>query len=62
MLSLLYFKIRSKGSTVFWRLELHALMGRKALFKIWLNRGLNLAVFLGTGPRSSPFSDPLFSP
>ena len=62
MLSLLCFKIRSKGSTVFWRLELHALRGRKALFKIWLNRGLKLAIFLGTGPTSSRFSDPLFSP
>ena len=36
---------RTKGSTVFCRLELHV------LGEIWLNAGLNLAIFLGTrGP------------
>ena len=29
----------SKGSMVFWKLELHVLRGRKTLYKIWLNPG-----------------------
>ena len=40
---------QSKGSTVFCKLELYALSKKTAL-KISLNPGLNLTIFLGTGP------------
>ena len=41
---------QSKGSTVFFKLELHVL-SKKTVLKISLNPGLNLIIFLGTGPR-----------
>ena len=40
---------RSKGTTVFCKLELHFLR-QETLLKIWLNPGLNLTIFRGTGP------------
>ena len=40
---------RSKGSTVFCNLELPAL---KTVLKIWLNPGLDLTIFRGTGTRN----------
>ena len=40
---------QSKSSTVFCKLELHSL-SKKTMLKISLNPGLNLTIFLGTGP------------
>ena len=40
---------QSNRSTVFCKLELHALSKKTAL-KISLNPGLNLTIILGTGP------------
>ena len=34
---------------MFCKLQLHAL-SKKTVLKIWLNPGLNLTIFLGTGP------------
>ena len=40
---------QGKGSAVFCKLELRAL-SKKTGLKISLNSGLNLTIFLGTGP------------
>ena len=40
---------QSKGSAVFCKFELRALSNKTGL-KISLNPGLNLTIFLGTGP------------
>ena len=42
---------RSKGPTIFCKLEFHVLREKNTLLKIWLNPGLNLTVFRETGPR-----------
>ena len=41
---------RRKGTTVFHKLS-YMFLDKKALLKIWLNPGLNLTIFQGTGPR-----------
>ena len=41
---------RSKGSTVFCTLELF--LDEKTVLEIWLNPGLNLTIFQGTGRRA----------
>ena len=50
MLSLHCTVSHSKGSTVFCTLELF--LDEKTVLEIWLNPGLNLTIFQGTGRRA----------
>ena len=43
---------RGKGSTAFLRSSC-MFLDKKTLLKIWLNPGLNLTIFRGTGPSAS---------
>ena len=48
MLALLYLEV--KGEQYFATCSSGMFLDKKTLLKIWLNRGLNLTIFSGTGP------------
>ena len=48
LLSLLYLGVKAQQYFVSWSCMF---LDQKTLFKIWLNPGLNLSIFRGTGPR-----------
>ena len=49
MLSFLFFEVKTQQYFVS---SSNMFLDKKTLLKIWLNPGLNLIIFQGTGPRS----------
>ena len=52
MLSFLFFEVKAQQCFVS---SSNMFLDKKTLLKIWLNPGLNLSVFRGTGPRAIRF-------